>query len=95
MYARVTTFQVDPSRLDELGTKIAEMKRLIEALPGLEDAYVAWRGDGQGAVVAVYRTRQEADAAMRRMQVIWGNVAGLLAAPPRTDAYENVEHITD
>lgn len=94
MYARITTFRIDPSRLDELTTKIAEMSRLVKALPGMVDAHVAWRADGQGVVVAVYESREHADTAMRRLQVIWGSLAGLLTEPPGTDAYDVVEHIT-
>jgi quinol monooxygenase YgiN len=94
MYARITTFKVDPSRLDELTAKVAELGRLIKALPGMVDAHAAWRADGQGVVIAIYQSREHADAAMRRLQVIWGSLAGLLTGPPRTDAYETVQHIT-
>jgi quinol monooxygenase YgiN len=94
MYARVTTFKVDPSRLDELTAKITELSRLIKALPGMVDAYATWREDGQGVVIAIYQSREHADAAMRRLQVIWGSIADLLIGAPRTDTYERVEHIT-
>ena len=94
MYARVTTFKVDPSRLDELAGKIAELSRLVKVLPGMVDAHAVWRADGQGVVVAIYQSREHADAAMRRLQVIWGSLAHLLTGPPRTDAYETVQHIT-
>ena len=49
MYARITTFQVESSRLDELPAKIAKLSHLIKALPGMVDARAAWRADGQGA----------------------------------------------
>jgi quinol monooxygenase YgiN len=94
MYARVTTFKVDPARLDELTARIAQLSRLVKALPGMVDAHAAWRADGQGVVVAIYLSREHADAAMRRLQVIWGSLADLLAGPPKTDAYETVQHIT-
>jgi len=48
MYARVTNFKVDPSRLSELSAKIKEMGPRAKALPGMVDAYAAWRADGQG-----------------------------------------------
>ena len=47
MYARITTFHVDPSRLGELPAKIDRLGHLIKALPGMLDARVAWRQDGQ------------------------------------------------
>ena len=39
MYARVTTFKVDPARLPELSAKIEEMGPRAKALPGMVDAY--------------------------------------------------------
>ena len=93
MYARVTSFKVDPSRLDELPHKIKEMKPLAQALPGVVDIYVAWRADGQGTVTAIYGSKAEADRAVARIQVLWGTLARLMQVAPRTDAYDTVEHI--
>jgi hypothetical protein len=81
MYARVTSFKVDPARLGELPHKIKEMKPLAQALPGVVDIYVAWRGDGQGTVTAIYGSKA------------WGTLASLMKVAPRTDAYDTVEHI--
>ena len=67
---------------------------LIKAWPGMIDARAAWRADGQGVVIAIYQSREHADAAMRRLQVIWGSIADLLTGPPRTDVYDTVQHIT-
>ena len=94
MYARVTSFKVDPARLQELSAKIEAMGRRAKALPGMVDAYVAWRGDGQGVVVAIYQSKADADRAVARIQALWGDLAGLLSGAPRTDAYENTAHIT-
>ena len=77
-----------------LGKTVAQLGRLIKALPGMVDAHAAWREDGQGVVVAIYQSREHADAAMRRLQVIWGDLADLLVGSPRTDVYESVQHIT-
>jgi hypothetical protein len=94
MYARVTTFKVDPARVAELDAKVREMAPRAKALPGMIDAYAAWRGDGQGVVVALYENKEAADRAVVRIQALWGNLAGLLSGAPRTDAYETAEHIT-
>jgi hypothetical protein len=95
MYARVTSFKIDPSRLGELDAKVKQMMPRAKALPGMVDAYGAWRGDGQGVVVAIYRSKADADAAVARIQAIWGDLVGLLVSAPRTDTYDNVTHITD
>jgi hypothetical protein len=94
MYARVTNFKVDPSRLPELSAKITEMGPRAKALPGMVDAYAAWRADGQGVVVALYENKEAADRTVGRIQALWGDLAGLVSGAPRTDAYENAEHIT-
>jgi hypothetical protein len=94
MYVRVTNFKVDPSRLPELSAKIEEMGPRAKALPGMIDAYAAWRADGQGVLVAIYQSKESADAAVARIQAIWGNLAGLVSGAPRTDAYENAAHVT-
>ena len=94
MYARVTTFKVDPARLQELSAKIKEMGPRAKALPGMVDAYAAWRGDGQGVVVAIYQSKEDADRAVARIQALWGDLAGLLSGAPKTDIFENVAHIT-
>ena len=41
MYARVTTFKVDPARLGELSAKIKDMGPAAKALPGVIDVYAA------------------------------------------------------
>ena len=67
MYARVTSFKVDPSRLGELSAKIKEMQPAAKGLPGIVDIYAAWRGDGQGVVTAIYRSKADADAAVAKI----------------------------
>jgi quinol monooxygenase YgiN len=93
MYARITSFRVDPARLHELPAKIQKIQPAARALAGVVDIYLAWRGDGHGTITAIYHSKAEADAAVGRMQAIWGAVADLLMAAPRTDIYDNVEHI--
>jgi len=95
MYARVTTFKVDPSRLSELATKVKEMTPAATALPGIVDVYVAWRTDGQGAVTSIYDSKASADSAAAKIQAIWATLAGLLQGSPKTETYESVEHIVD
>ena len=94
MYARVTNFKVEPSRLPELSAKVKEMAPRVKALPGMVDAYAAWRADGQGVVVALYESKEAADRVVARIQALFGGLAGLLSGAPRTDTYETAEHIT-
>ena len=94
MYMRVTTFKVAPERLGELEAKVADMKRLAKAIPGLVSTHVAWRADGQGTVVSLYESKERAQAAVSRIQAVWGAMASLVSGAPRVDAYDTVEAIT-
>lgn len=94
MYMRVTTFKVAPERLAELAAKVAEMKRIAAAIPGLVSTHVAWRGDGQGTVVSVYESKEKAQAAMARIQAVWGAMASVVSGSPRVDAYDMVEVVS-
>jgi hypothetical protein len=93
MYVRVTSFEVEPSGLAKLSDKIAKIAPIAKTLPGVVDIYVAWRGDGRGVVVAAYASEEAAKTAVARLQAVWGELADLLISPPRTDAFEHVEHV--
>ncbi len=93
MYARITTFKVDPARLGELPAKIKEMGPAAEALPGVVDVYAAWRADGQGSITAIYKSKADADAAAAKVQALWGGLSALLNGAPSTEAYDSVEQI--
>ncbi len=93
MYARVTTFQCDPSRLDELTSKLDEIKGQVNSISGVVDVYSAWRADGNGVTMAIYDSQAAAEAAVSQVQAIWGSLAGLLTGAPSTETYDNVERI--
>jgi hypothetical protein len=74
MYARVTNFKVDPSRLPELSAKIKEMGPRAKALPGMVDAYAAWRAMGKASSWRSTRARRTPIApspASRPCGAIW------------------------
>ena len=93
MYARATSFKIDPSRLGELPGKIKEMQPMAGSLPGVVDIYAAWRADGQGMVTAIYQSKAHADAAGAKISELWSDLAGLLSTAPRTDVYDTVVHL--
>ena len=93
MYARVTTFKVDPARVGEVAGKFKEMGPAAEALPGVVDVYAAWRADGQGSVTAIYNSKADADAAAAKIKELWGGLTSLLKSGPNTEAYDSVEHM--
>jgi hypothetical protein len=44
-------------------------------------------------VTAIYASKADADAAVGRIQALWGHLIALLEGAPRTDTYESVVHI--
>jgi hypothetical protein len=94
MYARVTTFQTDPARLDEVVSKIDEIKGQIKSIAGIVDSYSVWRSDGHGVTTAIYESQEAAEAASEQIQAIWGIMAEFLTATPSAEAYDNVAHLT-
>ena len=93
MFVRVTAFEVDPANVSGLSDKIAKIAPIAKNLAGVVDIYVAWRGDGRGVVVAAYESENAAQKAVARLQAVWGELASVLKAPPRTDSFEHVEHV--
>ena len=94
MYARLTTYQCDAARLDELVATLDDIRAEIKAIEGLVDVYSVWRADGHGCTVAIYQTQAAAEAATAQVQGIWAKVADVLVSPPDPQTYENVEHLT-
>ncbi len=94
MYARVTTYHCDPSRLDDLTGKLDEIKAQVKAISGVVDVYSAWRADGSGVTTAIYESQAAAEAATSQVQAVWANLTELLMGSPNAKTYENVVHIT-
>jgi hypothetical protein len=91
MYARVTTYQADPARLNELTAKLPAIKEKLFDLDGLVDWYTVWRDDGQGVVFTVFDTKSLADASLDEVRKIWSGLAGLLKGTPKAEVFDNVQ----
>ena len=94
MYARITTYQCDPARLDDLTAKLDEIKVQVKAISGVVEVYSAWRADGNGVTAAIYESQTAAEAATPQVQAIWAGLADLLVGNPNSETYENVVHVT-
>jgi quinol monooxygenase YgiN len=93
MFARVTTFQADASRLAEMEVKVEELKAATRQLPGIEAIYSVWGTDGRGVVTAIYKTKADADNATPQIRAMWAQLQDILIAPPQTDVYDHVERM--
>jgi hypothetical protein len=95
MYARVTNYQADPGRIDELRAKLPPIKAKLEEMDGLVDWYTVWRADGQGVVFTVFEDKAKADASLNEVRGIWAGLAALLKATPKAESFDNVETLED
>jgi len=90
MYARVTNFQCDPARIDDMAKQVDAVSAEIAKVPGIQTAYAVWRGDGAGVVTAIYDSEASAEAAAPKVKEVWGSMSDYLAAPPAAEAYDSV-----
>ncbi len=87
MYTRVSLFQFDANRLDEIAAKLSEVEPAIKKIPGIITAYICWRGDGQAVSFAVYPSESHAEQALAQVQAVWSDVSEMLVGSPQTEIY--------
>ena len=95
MYARVTTYQADPARIEELRSKLPAIKTKLGEMDGLVDWYTVWRADGQGVVFTVFEDKASADASLSEVRNIWSGLASLLKGVPKPENFDNVETLEE
>lgn len=93
MYARITTFQMDPSRIDDVTAMMSDIKGKVKAISGIVNTYTMWRDDGAGVTTAIYVDEAAAEAAAEQIQAIWAGLAGALTGAPSVEIYDSVEHL--
>ncbi len=96
MYARVTQYQIDPSREAEVVAKLDALSAQIKAVPGIVSAHSSWRSDdGHGVTIAIYESQAAAEAAADFVKGLWSELAPFMTAPPTPNVYENVQNLLD
>lgn len=94
MYARITTYNIDPSRESEVLEMLGDIDSQIKALPGIVVCLSSWRSeDGVGVMTAIYESQAAAEASAAAAQTLWGSLAGVMTAPPDSQDYENVRDL--
>lgn len=91
MFSRITHYQFDTSRTDEVVAKMGELKQLIQAIPGIKVCLSSWKEDGNGVTVAVYEDQAAAEAAQESVTAVWSTMAEFLTSPPSAEEYESAE----
>jgi hypothetical protein len=91
MYARVTSYQVDPTKIEDMRAKLPSIMPQLEKMAGLIDWYSVWRADGRGYVLTVFKDKASADASLELARDIWGGLSKLLIGQPKPETFDNVE----
>ena len=91
MYARVTSYHVDPARLGEMDAELADLEQQCMALPGIKSYYTAWREDGRGISMTIYDCRASCEEAGPALNDIWSSFSKLLIANPVTELYDRTK----
>ena len=93
MYARVTTYQCDPTRLEDMAGQMETVKEAVESINGIISTYTVWRADGQGVTMSIYSSEAAADAAAEQVKSVWTDMAKFIKGEPQIEAYQHVAHI--
>lgn len=89
MYARVTIYHCDPTKLGEMAAQM----EAVESIDGIISTYTVWRADGQGVTMSIYSSEAAADAATVQVKSVWTDMAKFIMGVPQIEAYQNVAHI--
>jgi len=95
MHARITRFQIRPESLSDVVARLPQMREMTSKIAGGLFNYAVWNGDGSGATIAIYESKDAAEAAGPQIAEIWGALADHLAAPPVFENYEYAQSMRD
>ncbi|MGB1254941.1 MAG: putative quinol monooxygenase [Thiolinea sp.] len=92
MYARVTTLGIKPEDLvagDVLSAKIIPD---VMAIPGIKHFFRGRDDAGNSIVVAIYESRDAAEAATETVKELFGKFAPYMSSPPVPAGYDIYDH---
>ena len=93
MYARVTTYQIDPEHKDEVNKVLSQLKWKIKSLPGILSSHTVWNEDGRGVSMSIYDCKASAIEAATQLNLIWASFSNILAEKPVIEVFENTEDL--
>ena len=89
MYARVTKMHGDPSRTEESRKLVGEIMPQIKQVPGLQ-FFLATSDEesGEAVAIAIYDTKESADAAASTARELVAGFAEFLTQAPEVAEYD-------
>ncbi len=88
MYVRVTRFANKPDKIDEAQALAQKLLPDIKSIPGLKVFINAQRDDGKGVTIALYSSKEAADAAHPKAKDLWSRFGDLWLTPPDSEDYK-------
>lgn len=88
MYARITTYQMRPEKMQEAGELTEQLRPEIMALPGIKFWFNVGNPDGSCATIAIYDSRESAKAATDAARGLFGRFSEYLASDLNPQGYE-------
>ena len=92
MYTRITSFRCKPDKMNDAIALAEEMKSEIMSIPGLKHWFDTGNEDGSCAVIAIYESREAAEAASATAKEMFGRFAEYLDSEPQPQGYEVLLH---
>lgn len=86
MFYRFTRIHFDDDRYGQLLDWAETVRDDVEAIEGFEFADLCRSGEGEGMIIAAYRSEADFDAASEVVAGVMGSMAQYLTAPPHTHA---------
>ena len=82
MFARVSTFKMNPEFIPEVEAKLQDMMPLIMGMDGMVSFTSAIDADGNGVVVSVVESEEKSNANQEQVGKIWAEFGAYLTEPP-------------
>lgn len=94
MYARLTRMTVAPDRIGDVRAQIGDVKVAVSGIPGLKYWFSASDDDsGEGVAIAIYDSKESADAAAGAARDLVASFADFFSEPPEVAEFEIDEFI--
>ena len=92
MYARITTYRMNVEKFDEAQALAEELKPEIMEIPGIKYWFSTGNEDGSCAVIAIYESKDAAEAASGTATALFARFAEYMVSEPQPQGYGVLLH---
>ena len=87
MFARISTYKMNPESVADAEAKLQELMPKIMGMDGMVTFTNAVDADGNGVVVSVVESEEKANANQEQVAQIWAEFSDYLTEPPVIGGY--------